>query len=80
MLHFPDTMCCPYIANSFSVYPSLFPVKTEEQEEIINTKSDETAKSKHRECSPTDFCLKIASTYSILSQNASSQLLVFPSV
>ena len=48
MLHFPDTMCCPYIANSFSVYPSLFPVKTEEQEEIINTKSDETAKPKHR--------------------------------
>ncbi|XP_078487931.1 zinc finger BED domain-containing protein 5-like [Ciona intestinalis] len=80
LLHyFPDMTCCAYITNPFLVDPSLLPVGTGEQEDIIDIQSDETAKTLHKESSPINFWLNMASTYETLAGNAIPQLLVFPS-
>ncbi|XP_077966899.1 zinc finger BED domain-containing protein 5-like [Styela clava] len=65
MHYFPDTICRPYMVNSFFVDPALLPVKTSEQEEIIDIQADETANNEHRECSPSaiNFLLKLSSSY-----------------
>ena len=59
--------------------PSILPVGTGEQEEIIDIQSDEAAKIKHRDCSPINFWLTMSSAYPTLAQKAIPQLLVFPS-
>uniref|UniRef100_H2XQP6 HAT C-terminal dimerisation domain-containing protein n=1 Tax=Ciona intestinalis TaxID=7719 RepID=H2XQP6_CIOIN len=79
MHYFPDMTCCAYITNPFLVVPSLLPVGTGEQEDIIDIQSDETAKTLHKESSPINVWLNMASTYETLAGNAIPQLLVFPS-
>ena len=59
--------------------PSVLPVGTGEQEEIIDIQSDEAAKIKHKECSPINFWQTMSSTYPTLAQKAILQLLVFSS-
>ena len=58
--------------------PSVLPVGTGEQEQIIDIQSDEAAKIKHKECCPINFWLTMTSTYPTLAQKAIPQLLVFP--
>lgn len=77
--YFPDVTCCAYIANPFSVDPADLPVGTGEQEELIDIQADETAKTKHKECSPVNFWVSMASTYPTLARHAVPQLLIFPS-
>uniref|UniRef100_UPI00358DF206 zinc finger BED domain-containing protein 5-like n=1 Tax=Myxine glutinosa TaxID=7769 RepID=UPI00358DF206 len=79
MHYFPDVTCCAYIANPFSVDPGDLPVGTGEQEELIDVQADETAKTKHKECSPMNFWVSMASSYPILARHAVPQLLLFPS-
>ncbi|XP_068203574.1 zinc finger BED domain-containing protein 5-like [Palaemon carinicauda] len=50
--YFLDVTCCAYVANPFSVDPADLPVGTGEQKELIDIQADETAKTKHKECSP----------------------------
>ncbi len=78
--YFHDVTCCAYIANPFSVDPADLPVGTGEQEELINIQADETAKTKHKECSPVNFWVSMASTYPTLARHAVPQLglLIFP--
>lgn len=77
--YFPDIARYAYITNPFPINPSLLPVGTGEQEDIIEIQCDETAKTIHKESSPINFWLSMASTYKILARNAVPQLLVFPS-
>ena len=77
--YFPHMACCAYFTNPFPVNPTLLPVGTEEQKDIIDIQSDKTAKTTHKESSPINFCRSMASTYEILARNAIPQLLVFPS-
>ena len=80
LLHyFPDLVSCTYAVNPFCIDPALLPVGTGEQEEIIDTQVDDTAKSKLNECSPIDFWLIMGSTYPTLAGNAVRQLLIFSS-
>ncbi|XP_068236958.1 protein FAM200A-like [Palaemon carinicauda] len=53
--YFPDVTCCAYVANPFSVDPANLPFGTWEQEELLDIQADETAKMKHKECSPLNF-------------------------
>ena len=76
--YFLNTVHCPYIANPFSVSPPLLTVETAEQENMIGIQSDETAKAKHMECSPTNFRLNMTSMYPTLAQNDFLLLLFFP--
>ena len=50
MHYFPVIKCCGYITNPFPVNPSLLPVGTDEQEDITDIQSDESAKTMHKEC------------------------------
>ena len=50
LMHYFPAMECAYISN-----PSLLPVGTGEQEDIIDTQSDETARAKGKRCSPLNF-------------------------
>jgi len=50
MHYFPAIKCCGYITNPFPVNPSLLPVGTDEQEDITDIQSDESAKTMHKEC------------------------------
>ena len=72
-------MCCTYAVNPFCIDPALLPVGTGDQGEITDIQVDETAKPKHKKCSPTDFWLSMGSTYPTLTRNAVPQLLIFPS-
>ena len=77
--HFLNKDSSPYVSNPFFVNPSVLPVGTGEQEQIIDIQSDEAAKIKHKECCPINFWLTMTSTYPTLAQKAIPQLLVFPS-
>ncbi|XP_068212634.1 zinc finger BED domain-containing protein 5-like [Palaemon carinicauda] len=55
------------------------PVGTGEQEELIDIQADKTAKTKHKECSPLNFWVSMASSYPTLARHAVPQLLIFPS-
>ncbi|KAG0718931.1 SCAN domain-containing protein 3 [Chionoecetes opilio] len=77
--YFPDVTCCAYIANPFSVDPTDLPVGTGEQEELIHIQADEGAKTKHKECSPINFWVSMASSYPTLARHAVPQLLIFSS-
>ena len=66
--YFPDLTCCAYITNPFSVDPVDLPVGTGEQEELIDIQADDTAKTKHKECSPINFWLSMASSYPTLAR------------
>ena len=77
MHYFPDLVSCTYAVNPFCADPTLLPVGTEEQEEIIDIQVDNTAKAKQMECSPIDFWLIMGSTYPTLAKNAIPQLLIF---
>ncbi|KAF2350628.1 hypothetical protein FHG87_018616 [Trinorchestia longiramus] len=77
--YFPDVTCCAYVANQFSVDPADLAVGTREQKELIGIQTDETAKMKHKECSPLNFWVTIASSYSTQTRHAVPQLLIFPS-
>ena len=77
--YFPDLVSCTYAVNPFCTDPTLLPVGTGEQEEIIDIQVDNTAKAKQKKCSPTDFWLIMGSTYPKLAKNAIPQLLVFSS-
>uniref|UniRef100_A0A0L8IHQ6 Uncharacterized protein n=1 Tax=Octopus bimaculoides TaxID=37653 RepID=A0A0L8IHQ6_OCTBM len=79
MHYFPNVTCRGYIANPFSVDPAELPVGTGEQEEFIHTQADETAKTKHEECSPINFWLSMVFSYSTLARQVVLQLLIFPS-
>ncbi|KAG0713575.1 SCAN domain-containing protein 3 [Chionoecetes opilio] len=70
---------CAYIANPFSVDPADLPVGTGEQEELIHIQTDEGAKTKHKECSPMNFWVSMASSYPTLARHAVPQLLICPS-
>ena len=76
--YFPDVTCA-YVANPFSADPADLPVRTKEQEELIDIQADETAKTKHKECSPLNFWVSMASSYPTLASHAVLQLLIFPS-
>ena len=75
LMHYFPIIHIPYVSNPFFVNPSVLPVGTGEQEEII----DEAAKIKHKECSPVNFGVAMSSTYPTLAQKAVPHLLVFPS-
>ena len=77
--HFLDVTCCGYITNPFSVDPADLSVGTGEQEALIDIQSDETAKAKHKEWCPINFCVSMASWYLTLAHHAVPQLLIFPS-
>lgn len=77
--YFPDGINSVYITDPFSVDPADLPVGTGEQEELIDIQEDQTAKTKHKECSPINFWLSMASSYSMLASHAIPQLLIFPS-
>ena len=79
MHNFPAMKCDAYISNPSPVNPSLLPVSTGEQENIIGIQSDEAARIKHTECSLLNFRLSMSSTYQSLAQNAIPQLLFVPS-
>ncbi|KAF2360762.1 hypothetical protein FHG87_008500 [Trinorchestia longiramus] len=76
--YFPDVTCCAYVANPFSVDPADLRVGTREQEEFVDIQTDETAKTRHKECSPLNFLVSMAS-YSTLTRHAVPQLLIFHS-
>jgi len=78
MHYFSAINCCAYITNPFPVNPSLLPVGTGEQEDIIDIQSDESANTMHKEYSAINFWLNMSSTYPSLAQKAIQQLLVFP--
>ena len=67
-----------YQNNPFTINPSLLPVGTGEQEDIIDIQCDEAARTKHKECAPLNFWLSISSAYLSLARNAIPHLLVFP--
>jgi len=71
--------CCAYMTDPFSVDPADLPVGTGEQEEFIDIQTDQTAKTKHKDCFPINFWLSMASSYSTLASHAIPQLLIFPS-
>jgi len=50
-----------------------------EIEELIDIQEVQTAKTKHKECSPINFWLSMASSYTTLASHAVPQLLAFPS-
>ena len=77
--YFPDVTCCAYMTDPFSVDPADLPVGTGEQKELIDIQADQTAKTKHKDCSPINFWLSMASSYSTLASHAIPQLLIFPS-
>ena len=80
LLHyFPDATNFACITNPFSFDPAGLPVGTGEQEELIYIQEDQTAKTRHKECSPINFWLRIASSYSTLASHAVPQLLISPS-
>ena len=79
MHYYPNIDSSPYVSNPFFVDPSVLPVGTGEQEEIIDIKSDEAAKIKHKECCSINLWLTMSSTYPTMAQKAIPQLLVFPS-
>ena len=79
MHYFPNIDSSPYVSNPFFADPSVLPVRTGEQEEIIDIQSDEAAETKHKECCSINFWLTMSSTYPTLAQKAIPQLLVFPS-
>ncbi|KAF2353131.1 HAT C-terminal dimerization domain [Trinorchestia longiramus] len=54
-------------------------VGTGEQEELIDIQTDQTAKTKHKECSPLNFWMSMASSYPTLARHAVPLLLIFPS-
>ena len=49
------------IADPSSVDPADLPVGTREQERLIDIQTDETAKTKHKKCSPLNFWVSMAS-------------------
>ena len=53
--YFPDAACCAYSIYPFFIDPPDVPVRTGEQEELIDIQTDETAKIKHKECCPINF-------------------------
>ena len=55
MHYFPDLVSCTYAVNPFCADPTLLPVGTGEQEDIIDIQVDNTAKAKQMECSPINF-------------------------
>ena len=67
------------IADPFSVDPVDLPVGTREQERLIDIQTDETAKTKHKKCSPLNFWVSMASSYPTLAHHAVPQPLIFPS-
>ena len=77
--YFPNKNNSPYVSNPFFVDPSVPPVGTREQEEIIDIQSDEAAKIEHKKECLINFWLTMFFTYPILTQKAILQLLVFPS-
>ena len=79
MHYFSNIHSIPYVSNPFFVDPSVLPVGTGEQEEIIDIQSEEAAKIKHKECSPVNFWVTMSSTHPTLAQKAVPHLLVFPS-
>ena len=73
MIHyFPDLVSCTYAVNPFCADPTLLPVGTGEQEEIIDIQVDNTAKAKLMECSPIDFWLIMGSTLPNVGQKCYS--------
>ena len=78
MHYFPAMERCAYLNNPFTINPSLLPVGTREQEDIIDIQCDQAARTKHKECSPLNFWLSMSSTYQSLAPNAIPHLLVFP--
>ncbi|XP_068239973.1 zinc finger BED domain-containing protein 5-like [Palaemon carinicauda] len=78
--YFPDVTCCAYVTNPFSVDPANLLVGTGEQEELIDIQADETAKTKHKECSPLNFWVSMASSYPTLARHAVPQPLIFSSM
>ena len=79
MHYFPNIDSSPYVSNPFFLDPSVLPVGTGEQEEIIEIQSDKAAKIKHKKCCPINFWVMMSSTCPTLAQTAIPQLLVFPS-
>ena len=77
--YLPDVTCCAHMTNPFSVDPTDLPVGTGEQEKLIDIQADQTAKTKHKDYSPINFWLRMASSYSTLASHAIPQLLIFPS-
>ena len=77
--YFPNKDSSLYVSIPFFVDPSVLPVGTGEQEEIIDIQSHDAATIKHKECCLTNFWLTMFSTYPTLAQKAIPQLLVFPS-
>ena len=75
--YFPEVTCCAYITNSFSVDPADLSVGIGEQEALIDTQSEKTAKAKHKECCPINFWVSMASSYPKLAHRAVLQLLIF---
>jgi len=67
------------MTDPFSVDPADLLVGTGEQEELIHIQADQTAKTKHKDCSPINVWLSMASSYSTLASHAVPQLLIFPS-
>ena len=59
--YFPDVACCAYSINPFFIDPADVPVGTGEQEKLIDIQTDETAKTKHKECCPINFWLSVVS-------------------
>ena len=76
--YFPDVACCAYSTNPFFIDPADVPVWIEEQEELIDIQTDETAKIKLKECCFINFWLSVASLYPNLACVAVSRLLIFP--
>nr|XP_039272726.1 zinc finger BED domain-containing protein 5-like [Styela clava] len=79
MHYFPDTSCCPYVTDPFSVDPADLLVGTGEQEELIDIQEDLEAKKQCKEYSAINFWLSMASSYPTLASHAIPQLLIFPS-
>ena len=80
MHYFPDVRSYAYSINPYFVDPADMPVGTGEQKKLIDIKTDEAAKIKHKECGcPINFWLSMESSYPNLATHAVPPLLGFPS-
>ena len=73
-----DAQACNYIRNPFIVKPGDLPVKTGEQEELIDLQCNEDAQEKFKNHKLAEFWLNVIPSYTALAKNAIPQLLIFP--
>ena len=65
-----NAQACTYIWNPFTVEPGDLPVRTGEQEELIDLQSDEGAQEKFKNHKLVEFWLNVSPSYPALAKNA----------